>query len=548
MIRLCQIYAITLLFSLLNPTKATAQSSFSSNLPIVVIETDGQEILDEPKINVQFRIVNNGSGQPNSPTGPFEYDGLAGIETRGQTSQFFSDKKPYGLELRDAAGNEAPSQLLGMPKESDWVLLSPFSDKSLIRDVLAFEFARRLDNMAYAPRTRMVELVLNGAYRGVFVLAEKIKRDDDRVDITKANDTDPSGGHIIKLDKAAWSDGWFSSYPPIGANQGQSIGIYHHYPKPENITEAQKTYIQDFMYDLETSLKSPLYQNPTTGYQKYLNRASFIDFMLVNEIGRNVDGYRISSYFYKDRDTLGQFSHLHAGPAWDFNIAFGNANYCQAELTSGWAWGFNSVCPDDNWVIPFWWDRLRQDSNYLIETQMRWMDLRSTSLSDVAVTAFIDSLAALVSNGPAGRNFERWPILNTWQWPNSFVGSTHQQEINYLRTWTLDRLHWMDGAIKSIYVGTYNPSEYFDPKIFPNPVQSGKTLYAELYLRSGNQIDIELFDNHGRKVAESEVTPNRNGRVLHQIQLPQLAPGVYSVKTRSRYSDNNAKVVRIVVY
>jgi hypothetical protein len=541
---------ITLTIALCSATQTMAQANFDSNLPIVVVETNGQTILDEPKIEVQFKIVNNGPGLTNNPAGPFVFDGFAGIETRGQTSQFFSDKKPYGIELHDAAGNELASKLLGMPKESDWVLLSPFSDKSLIRDVLAFEFARRLDNMAYAPRTRMVELVINGEYRGVYVLTEKIKRDDDRVDIAKISDTDPSGGHIIKLDKGQWFEGWTSSYPPIGGTQGQVIGIYHQYPKPAKITQDQKDYIQDFVHDMETTLKSSNFDNPTTGYQKYIDRTSFIDFMLGNEIGRNVDGYRISTYFYKDRDTMGQLSHLHAGPAWDFNIAFGNANYCQAEYTSGWAWNFNSICPDDNWLIPFWWSRLRQDTNFLIETQARWHELRNTTLSNGAVTTFIDSLAALVNNGPAGRNFQKWPILGTWQWPNSFVGATHAQEIDYLRNWTIDRLNWMDGAIKTIYtdVGVYIPTDYFEPRVFPNPVQSGHELYTEFYLRVDDEINIRIIDIHGRTVAESQVSPNRHGKTNHSFVLPSLQAGTYTVKMGSRINGNNSKVLKLVIY
>ena len=269
--------------------------------------------------------------------------------------------------------------------------------------------------------------------------------------------------------------------------------------------------------------------------------------MLMNEVSRNVDGYRISSYFYKDRDTVGT-SKLHAGPAWDFNIAFGNANYCQGESTAGWAWNFNSTCPTDDFVIPFWWTRLREDSNFLIETQQRWAELRSTTLSNHEINNAIDSLAALVSSGPANRNFQKWPILGTWQWPNHFVGTTHQQEINYLKTWTIDRLNWMDGAINGIYVGTYYPSAYFDPKLYPNPIQSGQIITADFYLKAGDQVSLHLYDTYGRPVAHSTDTPQRNGGFRHQWALPQLAAGVYTCQIRSINQGQLLKTQQLVVF
>ena len=548
MTRLIHLVRIACITLWINPITAQQVNFSTSTLPIVVIDTDGEPILDEPKVTARLRIVNNGPGQINSVNGPFnDYDGWMGVEIRGQTSQFLSDKKPYGIELRDSLGNDVSKKLLGMPKESDWVLLAPFSDKSLIRDVVAFEMARRLTNLSYTPRMKMVEVVLNGAYQGVYVLGERIKRDGDRVDIAKMEETDVTGGYIIKLDKGGWWESWASSYPPLNTTAGQDIRFYYHYPKWDDITEPQKDYIEDFMYKMETALKSSQFQDAEQGYQKYLDRASFIDFMFANEISRNVDGYRISSFFYKDRDTLG-YSKLHAGPVWDFNIAYGNANYCQGESTSGWAWNFNSLCGNDGWVIPFWWARLREDSNYLIESQQRWLDLRASSITDEEVIQMIDSLAALVAGAPASRNFQRWPILGTAQWPNYFVGLSHQSEVDYLKNWTIERLHWMDGAMANIYVGTYNPAQYFDPKIYPNPVHSGQNLVFDFYLKVGEALDIELRDMYGRSIGESVNTTRRNGFFRHVWSLPQLIPGTYVCTIKSLNTGEVLKTMPIIVY
>ncbi|HMR57666.1 MAG TPA: CotH kinase family protein, partial [Cyclobacteriaceae bacterium] len=159
--------------------------TLSSNLPIVVINTAGATILDDPKIVADMGIIDNGPGQRNSVTDTYNnYSGKIGIEIRGSSSQSFP-KKQYSIELRDATGEGVSAPLLGLPPEEDWVLFAPYNDKTLMRDVLAYKIGRDLNR--YAPRTRFCELVLNGNYEGIYVLIEKIKRDNNRVDINKLN-------------------------------------------------------------------------------------------------------------------------------------------------------------------------------------------------------------------------------------------------------------------------------------------------------------------------------------------------------------------------
>ena len=130
-------------------------------------------------------------------------------------------KKQYALETQDDLGNNLNVPLLGMPAENDWILYAPYSDKSLIRNVLAYKLS--WDVGRYASRTRLCELVLNGDYRGLYVLMEKIKRDKNRVDISTLNPDeitgdDLTGGYIIKIDKSAGESvrGWYSPYLPFG--------------------------------------------------------------------------------------------------------------------------------------------------------------------------------------------------------------------------------------------------------------------------------------------------------------------------------------------
>ena len=155
-----------------------------SNLPIVVLSTENnQPIVDDPRIVAHMGIIDNGTGVRNYLTDPFtNYDGRIEIEIRGSTSQQYP-KKGYGFETQDSLGNKIQVAVLGMPPENDWILYGPYPDKTLIRNVLTFDLARKMGH--YAADTRYCELVLNGDYRGVYIMMERIKRDVNRVNIKK---------------------------------------------------------------------------------------------------------------------------------------------------------------------------------------------------------------------------------------------------------------------------------------------------------------------------------------------------------------------------
>ena len=217
------------------PATAQTVSFSSSNLPIVILDTEGQDIPDEPKITARMQIIDNGPNTRNSvldtPTG---YDGFIGIELRGSSSQAFP-KKQYGVETRDEAGDNLNVSLLGMPEENDWVLYAPYSDKSLMRNVLAYELARRMGR--YASRTRFVEVVLNGDYQGVYVLMEKIKRDRNRVDINNLKEDeisgdDLTGGYLIRIDRRDGFEGesWESNFLPAYATDAR---VHYQYREPD---------------------------------------------------------------------------------------------------------------------------------------------------------------------------------------------------------------------------------------------------------------------------------------------------------------------------
>lgn len=432
------------------PGTLFGQTLEQSPLPIVLVDTDGWLIFDEPKIDASMIIFARTDGKENRTTDSVKtFAGPIGIELRGKTSQLLSPKKPYAVEVLDEKGNKNDLPLLGCGSEHDYILLAPYSDKTLIRDRLGFSLASRLDALAYTPHTQFVELLINGEYRGLYVWTEKIKRDVNRVRIRNADNDTSVNSFIVKLDKGAGfipNEYWNSNIPPRNALNNQRIRFLFHYPKPENVSPSQSAYIQRWMKTFEDTLASPGFRNPATGYRAFIDVPSFIDYFLMTELARNVDGYRISSFFYKDDDRNDPL--LHAGPVWDFNICFGNADYCDGYLTEGWAKDFNKVCGQDYFLVPFWWDRLLEDPAFREQTRLRWQALRAGVWSDGALEQLVTQLATEIAGDPVARNFQRWPVMGVKVWPNHFVGATWEEELDYLKQWLLKRAAWMDEALR----------------------------------------------------------------------------------------------------
>ena len=264
----------------------------NSQLPIILIDTKGQNIVDEPKITAEMKIIYKGLNQINTTSdAPNIYNGNVGIEFRGSTSQTFP-KKPYGFETRNTLGDDLDISLLGMPEESDWTLNASYNDKSLMRDGLAYILAGSF--MEYAPRVRYNELWLNGSYQGVYLLIEKIKRDKNRVDISKLEPkditgNDLTGGYILKMDKNSGSNnggGWNSPFKPYtGAVQNTYFQV--EYPKDDDITTQQISYIQNHITNIENVIASPEYKDTVNGYRKYIDTQSLMDYIIINELTKN---------------------------------------------------------------------------------------------------------------------------------------------------------------------------------------------------------------------------------------------------------------------
>ena len=451
----------------------------SSNLPIIVIDTHGKTIVDDIRIEADMGIIYNTDGQRNLVTDPWNhYDGKIGIELRGSTSQSFP-KKPYRIETHDSLGADLNVSLFGMPKENDWVLHNPFSDKSLIRNVLAYKISNDIER--YASRTQLCEVVVNGEYRGVYVFMEKIKRDKNRVDISRLDMDDVAGdsltgGYIIKVDKMDGEqvDGW----------NGENVFYQYHYPQPDDIQPQQKTYIQNLMRRFEHIMQTTAYDNPDIGYPAYINIDSAVDHFIINEVSRNIDAYRLSAFMYKDRDSKN--GKLILGPVWDFNLSFGNGDYYDGWKTDGWNLDHLVEKTGNDFSPPFWWEKIRESDEFKSKLYTRWTALRRGNLQTDLLINFIDNVVDTLFEAQV-RNFVKWPVLGVKLWPNWFVGNTYDEEINWMKNWLVNRLTWMDTAIeeyKAVAVeGTESankPNEFSVFQNYPNPFNSSTVISYSL--------------------------------------------------------------------
>ncbi|MEM6348581.1 MAG: CotH kinase family protein [Bacteroidota bacterium] len=495
---------------ILASTIGHAQTLTSSNLPIVLVNTSQAEIPDEPKINASLAIIDNGPGNLNYTSDPpLHYQGPIGIETRGNSTQDFA-KKTYSLELRDAAGNDQSASLLGMGKEEDWILHAMVIDKSQLRIPFSFYLWQRMGH--YGANWRYVELVLNGEYRGLYILTERIKRDNDRVDIAKLSEDDLSGdaltgGYILRID---WLDefaGFASQYESQG---GEPMFFQWYYPRADRIQPEQADYIEAWMANYEEALFAEDYHN-TKGerYSDLINLTSFADFLLINELSKNSDGYKLSTYIHKDRDSRGGL--LTAGPIWDFDQTYGLSEVCSNADPTGWTYRQDQDGCEDLESMPLWWQRMVADSQFRDLLAQRWASFRSSFLQQDSIYTWLDTHRDIIA--PAiERNFTRWDEMighYIWIEPEP-VPQSYAEEINRLKHWIELRLEWMDNNLPLI---SGEKRDFF--RLFPNPTT------GIVNLESPAEMEVVLYDLSGRMLLQS---------TNKQLDMSFLPAGAYLLK------------------
>ncbi|PYG86856.1 dockerin type I repeat protein [Ruminiclostridium sufflavum DSM 19573] len=419
-------------------------SSIDANhdLPVLILDSYGagkpgkEDYLDAAIMLMEPK--NNQSTLLQTPTVATR----GGYHVRGQSSANF-EKTPYRIEFWDNEGGDAKYPVMGLPADGDWCLLSPYPDKSLIRNAFAYEIGN--DIGLEAPGYTFVEVYINidnqplsaADYQGVYLLTETIEIDKDRLNIKKLKEddlTEPkiSGGYLMQFNMQCAEE------PLIKGSGWSDLEL----TEPKDVKSEQLTWITNYIQKVHNSIHSSNPSDQTTGYPAYIDVDSFVNFIIVNEMAREGDAYMRSTRLYKDRN-----EKLKAGPLWDYDLGFecytGFGFGGTTSTVEGWqfqpVFGTNSTCD--------WYYTLMKDSSFQAKIDARWKELRKGPLSDANLTAKIQSLTTPLKNG-AKRNFQKWNILNT-----SMVGGfgtqttqTWEEQITILQNFVLQRVKWLDNS------------------------------------------------------------------------------------------------------
>ena len=556
-------------------------ADFNSTLPIVVIDTFGHDVDSEWDLEVRpFRPVISSFIDTDEVTGraaitgPADYAGYGGMHVRGNSTAEY-EKKQYRFETWNEYDQDKNVSLLGLPRESDWIIHGPYSDKTLMRNYQMYTWSNLIGR--YASRTRFIEVFSdqdgdgviewdggNGVdtdYLGVYVLMEKIKRDNDRVDIERLTTTDVcepdiTGGYLLKKD---WGGDGFTTGT-------YSDSIIYWDPEGYELTSAQKTWITNYFNAFEAVLSGPSFADPVNGYVQYIDIGSFVDHHILVELAKNVDGFLLSTYLFKDR--LGK---INMGPIWDYNGSLGGADYVCDWDPNGWLYQAHDevCCPteaccvqDSCWRYRLseggcegdelpnhygWYERLFEDPEFLLKYADRWFDLRENLFSTTNMIADINDNVVALTTDVAGsdaveRNYNRWPVLESELWPNYYdncwaSGATYMDYVKWMRSWLTTRLTWMDSAIDANYGDT-------PPVINLNGSPANQGGYANVgdsvTITGGGPIYYTTDGNDPR---------NHGGGIYGNLYSGSiLLDGTEQIKARIRYSASDWSALNEAVF
>ena len=416
-----------------------ALAPFSSNLPLMIINQFDNIIGPSEKTIAYLSLVDQAVDGRYPLSGANPFNSRMNIEIRGSSSQSFP-KKGYGFHLFHEDGTNRKEELLGMPAEHNWVLHGPYSDKSLMRNALAYEIAREMGN--YTPRTQFVELFLHDGsaplsqahYHGVYLLVERIKIAPGRLELAELEphhnqEPEITGGYIFKKDRLGPGENGFT------LNRGNLYAFVR--PQEESITLDQRNWLRQHLNAADAAIMGPDFMDEQAGYRAFIEPATFIDYHLMTELTKQIDGYRLSTFFHKDRN-----GKLKLGPIWDYNLSWGNADYLEGWNPEGWYYPLISSVD----YLDGWFNRLFQDEDFRKQYRRRYTQLRQNVFSNEHLIGKLREKEALLAEA-APRNFQRWPVLGQYVWPNWFIANTYAEEIDWMQDWMERRLEWMDAQL-----------------------------------------------------------------------------------------------------
>lgn len=500
----------------------------STNLPIIKITA--ALTINDTMVQGSMDVIDNVSGI-NNVTDPATLNSMIGIKLRGNTVSQSYPKKSYTIETWNGFNVTNNISVLGLPAENDWVLLSAYSDRSLMRSMLSFKLHDKMGR--YAPRMKYCELILNNTYKGVYLFGEVVKRDTGRLSLSNLRPQDNfgdqlTGGYILSVDDESGA-GWTSNYAPPFASTSQTFQFLYEYPKSSEITPAQQDYIKSYVDSFENALNAANFQDTLLGWRAFGANNSFIDFILVNELTKNVDAYRLDMYLYKDKLTK-----LRPGPLWGFDDALYNTQNCSASVDTGYAFNFGQSCSSAAKLPSFWWPKLMTDTQFVNDLKCRYTEFRQAGgvLDSIKIISLIDSFGTVLNAQNAQtRNFTLYPIFGTPIVNEPMpMALNHTGELINLKEFIKRRLSWLDskwlinlGSCPS-YIGTANYDLSGFINIFPNPVSESFTIQSNPKLKNAT---LDIVDMQG-KILYSSVLDE----TYKTISIRNFANGIYLVKVK----------------
>ena len=387
------------------------------NIPVVRIDTKGKPILDKSNYV-------DGTISISDPEGLYsdvdEFKADMGIRGRGNSTWSFP-KKPWKVKLDEKAS------LLGMPADKEWALLANYSDRTLVRNIVAMKLSE-ICGFSWTPRMRSVEVYLNNEYQGVYTLCEHKKVSKDRVDIEVVGENDNSGdaltgGYYLEIEEQQdETTCWWTS-----------MGVPMMFSDPEEPTDAQLAYVKGLFESFEQALWAKNFSE-TSGYPKYIDVDSFIDYYIVQELTKNIDGnLRKSSFITKERGKKMEMYHL-----WDFDLTLGNCGYFSGGVGNG---------PENFWIkIDKWYPHLFNDPAFVEKVQKRWNELMPEFSK---IPEFIDEQTLNLAKAQE-RNFKVWSIWESVDWVNFPSLGSYEKEVEYLKKFYTERLQWLDRELNKL--------------------------------------------------------------------------------------------------
>ena len=436
------------------PCSDHGENVFCSHLPLVLIDTEGQEVPGKSEtekydrfynmvyttasdgsdyINVEVAVIDNEEGN-NHLTDTPDFVTRSLFRIRGNSSRRF-EKKPYLMKFVDETGANRDISVMGMDAHSEWALHGPYMDKSLVRNYMWYNIAGEI--MDYAPNVRYCEVFVNGEYRGLYLMTETITEGSDaRLPLKKNEKGTDLGGYLLRIDRPTEKDLGTSRDVYVLTERLMLVGmdVAARYPGKQNLTPELAKQIELDFSAFEKALYSYDHDTEDYGYWNWIDVDSFVDYYLLNEFTSNGDANLFSTYIYKSPGEKLKMC------VWDFNNACNN-------YKDGFYGADGFLFPESGYYI-----MLFRDEEFVERVIERYRQLRKSFFSEEYIRQYIEGTIAWL--GPAvERNSQRWEnayaedMLTLHPERNQH---SLEEAVTFLEDWLTARGEWIDGHIESL--------------------------------------------------------------------------------------------------